>query len=602
MSIKRNAAFVVNAAFTNPVRGTPPRKITRQPALTSGNRQMTHEKSFPRPAQSGAAKADPQTAETTPQSELQFLASERPQMREQIDPALATSPLLRRRKDEEHEKHLHVEAQDREHSRVLRALTDRRGASNRTLEQSHTSRIVDLMLRLPNELKTLAKPLRAVRRILSKIRGHEIEDIRHEVAVRKTALQHAIELLPLEPELLTAVRRLEAGNMPIVDAVRRDPVGRAWRKLHERLSGSYRYVILVPWITHGGADLVALHVARLASETHSADEVLLVITETIETTANDWLPPSLHTLVLSEIDPGLTLDERVELLQLLVRSLKPKALLNINSHAGWELYEQYGHPLSTFTDLFAALFCPDYDEDGRPIGYAHRYFRSTLPFLSAIYFDNQRFAEDLWLFYKPAQRFRDRLRTIYQPVELRGRCGRTTFSEALHCLWAGRLSTQKNLQTLLAIAKADATLNIDVYGRGDVVHTQMLLNAQLRITNLHFHGSYSDFCALPLDRFGAYIYTTLWDGLPNALLAAAAAGIPIVAPAVGGIGELVCEQTGWLVSDPMDASAYIEALREIKAHPDEAARRAANMMSLIATRHAWPAYVTAMNISPSFVD
>lgn len=419
--------------------------------------------------------------------------------------------------------------------------------------------------------------------------------------IRRKALQHAIELLPLEPDLLAAVRHLEAGTMPVVDAVRRDPVGRAWRKLYGPLLASYRYVILVPWITHGGADLVALHVARLALRLHPADEVLLVLTEGADVAAHDWLPAGLHTLILSELDPELTLQERVELLQMMMRTLKPQALLNVNSHAGWELYEQFGRPLAVFTDLYAALFCPDYDNDGRLVGYAHRYFRSTLPLLRSIYFDNQGFIEELWRFYAPARHLRSRLRVIYQPAELISGYTQPAASGEFHALWAGRLSAQKNLQTLLAIARTDSTLHIDVYGRGDAAHTEMVLNAQRSLPNLCFHGAYSDFSALPLGRFSAYVYTTLWDGLPNALLAAAAAGIPIVAPAVGGIGELVSEQTGWLVQDPMDAAAYAAALRQIQTQPEEAARRAAHMTSLLAARHSWPAYVAAMTAEPSFL-
>lgn len=419
--------------------------------------------------------------------------------------------------------------------------------------------------------------------------------------MHKRALAHTAQMLPMEPDLLRAMQLLEHGSMPVVGSTRNDRVGRAWRRLYDKLDRPYRYLVLVPWMTHGGADLVALYAARLALERHTADDVLLVVTDSDNMAAQEWLPDDLRTLVLSDAEPKLTAADRIELLLLVVRALKPHAVLNVNSRAGWELYEQYGRPLSQFSRLFAALFCADYDHKGRVNGYAHRHFRSTLPYLTAIYFDNASFIDELWAYYAPPERLRERLRVIYQPTDMILDY-RPPEVDAFKSLWAGRLCAQKNLPTLIALARIDPTLQYDLYGRGEVEHVAQIRSATQELPNLHYHGSYSSFDALPLSSFGAYVYTTLWDGLPNALLAAAGAGIPVVAPAVGGIAELVNDDTGWLVRDPEDASGYLQAIRHIRGDPHEAKRRTSNMRALIASRHSWAAYSAAMMQDPSFLE
>ena len=122
------------------------------------------------------------------------------------------------------------------------------------------------------------------------------------------------------------------------------------------------------------------------------------------------------------------------------------------------------------------------------------------------------------------------------------------------------------------------------------------------VSNLTWHGAYSSVAALPMGVSGALLYTSLWDGLPDVLLAAGAAGIPIVASDVGGISELIDNSTGWLVSEIHNPSAYIAALNMIAIDPGEARRRSQALRSRIRFRHSWEKYIEAICKSPSFLD
>ena len=76
------------------------------------------------------------------------------------------------------------------------------------------------------------------------------------------------------------------------------------------------------------------------------------------------------------------------------------------------------------------------------------------------------------------------------------------------------------------------------------------------------------------------------EGSPNVLLEAMAAGVPVVATAVGGIPEIATDQEHALLVPPRDPEAMARALAALLSDSDTAGRLAATARSLAATKYS----------------
>ncbi|MCS6865433.1 MAG: glycosyltransferase [Gemmataceae bacterium] len=150
-----------------------------------------------------------------------------------------------------------------------------------------------------------------------------------------------------------------------------------------------------------------------------------------------------------------------------------------------------------------------------------------------------------------------------------GSANRSPITEVV--LAAGRLSPEKGFTVLLEAARticaAAATAGIVIFGEGSLRGVLEARIAELGLTGrVVLPGFRADLDTL-IAAADVVVLPSFTEGLPNVALEASAAGVPVVATAVGGLPEVVSDgETGTLVP-PGHPAALAQAVLELLRDP-----------------------------------
>jgi glycosyltransferase involved in cell wall biosynthesis len=162
---------------------------------------------------------------------------------------------------------------------------------------------------------------------------------------------------------------------------------------------------------------------------------------------------------------------------------------------------------------------------------------------------------------------------VFRPdTERRARARREMGVES-EFVWlaAGRLMWKKDYPTLLhAFAQFDDCMLL-IAGAGPQEAELKRLAAELG-GRVRLLGQVDDMPAL-MNAADGLVLSSLVEGLPVALLEAAASGLPAVATAVGGVREILGEEEAGRVVPPGDPAALAAAMKSLAALPTEARER-----------------------------
>ncbi len=131
----------------------------------------------------------------------------------------------------------------------------------------------------------------------------------------------------------------------------------------------------------------------------------------------------------------------------------------------------------------------------------------------------------------------------------------------------GSLDPRKNhrflLEVLAAAKQKGRAPTLDVFGEGECRKELMEMSISLGLDGqVRFRGFRRDVRDV-LPRYRAYVHPARYEILPLALVEALAAGLPIVAGAVGGIPEIYddgVEGRFWSLDDPVSAATTLLGL------------------------------------------
>jgi glycosyltransferase involved in cell wall biosynthesis len=362
-----------------------------------------------------------------------------------------------------------------------------------------------------------------------------------------------------------------------------------------------KVLLLIPHLGGGGAEQVTALVARNLSSTKYEVHLGLITQADVD---SDLMPPSvrLHPLGAARVRWGIW-----PLLRLVWR-LKPHVILSSMAHLNLQvllLRPLFPRRTRVVVRQNGALFPAQ--ARGDTSGYMRLLYKLVYRRADCVVCQTRAMAEEI------ARELRipeTRLAVLPNPVDvetIRAQAeaapgdGAHWPGPGPHLLTVGRLSLEKGFDLLLSalttVRERLPTADLTILGTGA---EEARLKAQCRQLGLEEAVTFAGHVYRPAEYFRAasvFVVSSRHEGLPNAMLEAAAAGLPIVAvPSSQGVADLLGHEPGaWLadeISSPALASTLLAALTSL--HPGERFPHA--FIREFALDRAIPAYENMLDV------
>lgn len=392
-------------------------------------------------------------------------------------------------------------------------------------------------------------------------------------------------------------------TVPVYDTMTEDHkiTGSAYKLIVDSLRfNSYPYLIFTPWLTKGGADKYTIEYANtIARQTNKP--VLVIATLPVESPWKNKLSDAVDFIDFGTITATLSQEIRHRLMEHIIENGDIEAIHIINSEFGYDfvqLHEKYIK--STNKKIVVTSFSQSVDlQSGRLYGYSHTHVPYIYDLATLITSDN-RSVIDMWISeygFNPTK-----LKVHKQPIDTTKITKRKeqAIHKPLRVLWAARIAPEKLPEIAIKVGnKLQGVIQLDMYGSSDPEYKNKLNTLP---ENISYKGSYDGFKSLPVDNYDVLLYTSLFDGMPNVLLEAAAAKLPIIASSVGGIPEFITNHNnGSLVTDILNPEAYIDSLNDFIKH-SRGQKYAKESYDLIETSYSQAQYEQSITDMLKFIN
>ncbi len=411
-------------------------------------------------------------------------------------------------------------------------------------------------------------------------------------AMSQTALEQLVEngqdhpgngpLAAVSSENMQWGAQKSIGLLPLTDALTRE------------FSGRFGYVIVLPWLESGGAELVGLWHYLAARELGL--EPLIILADKPDVTER-FLAHDLNILNLPELYAkatgnqynDLTKEDRTQVLTATIEVIQPRTLHLIHSFIGYSALSD--KPLKTriraaCETIFVSAFCPHIHAPGNFDGY-FRYIPEIHDIVDKFVFDNDWYLREMQMMYQlPARQ----TTALKYPID-RVKPVKATVMKRPKVLWASRFDSQKNPQIVADIARHLPELDFVMYGRrvlGDVE-----IDWQNMPDNVTDGGEFFNIDALPFKECFAFLYTSKFDGTPNILMEIASRGLPIVTANIGGIAGFLGDEWPEYISNPEDVQGYVASLKRLNKDCSHAKKLLDIQSKILKNERSFKAFVAA---------
>lgn len=380
--------------------------------------------------------------------------------------------------------------------------------------------------------------------------------------------------------------------------------GQHWGFTLETLYGliggtTFTDVVLLPWLRPGGAEKYILQILNQLRYSGVSRRILVISGE--NASKHEWvnlLPAGSVFVDLFNAFPALDDPSRdVLAVRAILAVTDERARLHLKASVfAHRLMNAFGSALATQLSVIYYRFCDDVyflrnHQISSPWGV--KFLREQLSHIYRLISDCRGIVErdTIILGGQVAKKYH----VIYAHSDTKSDVLRSRTKPCRRLLWASRVSTQKRPELvgmiMTALHREMPDISVDVYGGIEQPYDREVFDAP----GVRYHGAFSNFSELPIDKFDAFLYTSMFDGLPNIILEAMGAGLPAIAPDVGGIPEAVVDlQTGYLVPNHSNESAlvdaYVQAIKKMYANWDLMPALRERAQELIKERHGKGAF------------
>lgn len=344
-----------------------------------------------------------------------------------------------------------------------------------------------------------------------------------------------------------------------------------WRVL-AAIGDDVDFIFIAPWVRTGGGDRVMLQYIDAVRRLSPGANIVLVTTEPDLSSRLQDVPADVRVVELRLFQSRHVGREWMvdALLPQILVQVAPRTIHVFNSTVGYDVVEKYGNALSRDIAIFVSTFVLDRTPDGERTSvlfYRHPRF---LDAVESVIVDSEAFAS---LMVSEAGFDVDKFRVHRQvvaefPAIQRSAIEAFDSTRPLRVFWAGRFDLQKRLDILAGVVeeirRRRLPILIDFFGEpvmGDPelgTHLQRLQSAGARR-----HPAYGDIAQLNLSDYDVFLMTSEWEGVPNTLLETMSAGVPVVAPLVGGVPEVLDDARGYPITNFESADEYVDAFERI---------------------------------------
>lgn len=328
----------------------------------------------------------------------------------------------------------------------------------------------------------------------------------------------------------------------------------AFDKLTKFLHGK-DIVFIIPWLKLGGADKVIVEYINSVKSIYNIGVITTL--ESGERISSIDVP---H-LDLNTVQGFDWFNNEIKLHILLKSILNAESisLLHVvQSDLGLQLLKYYSSVLfDNKIKIMTSLFCPDYDwgnnqYHGYPVMYPEVFANSDI-----ILSDNNYWYD----YFKKLNNGND---FIYLKLAVPASCDveKHSMTRYKKILWASRWCDQKLVKVFLDIAQSTPQYNYVVYtGEPENRKLHVYYDKLKSLPNVEIRGEYKSLDELNFNEFDLFLYTSLFDGIPNVVLEMGLAGLPIIAPNIGGISEVLGSDYYLLVNDCQNPQEYIDKIQ-----------------------------------------